>query len=458
MLAASVNSCRRYQVTKYDVIVVGGGPAGLMAAKTAAEDGLKVALIERKRDPTEIKRLCGQFTNVSMINMGGKLKYGYTKPIRLEVGTHGNRIHFEEFGISIDYEGPLRPYLNYIYISPSGNPVYREKNRLFGFFTDKELLIGGLMKQGEKAGVEIMPETVAVGAENIQGGVKVRVRRKSEEESLEAKRVIAADGTESAIVESVGLNQGRQELTKRKISLVGYVVEGVETEYRLNSWVCFTIPSLNPHTSFNMSMLSDDSNKIAAYAVEERSAEENLKAFMKASSFSSWFRRARIVKKVGVGGMTARTPIMEPVAGNVLAIGDAACLIEVTNPGAIACGYMGAKATLKEMQGENGYKEYVAWWQKSFDTNDPNYLKGAGRGFAINAVCSDEEVDYLYKLVGNQIGVPGILVAENLEQVRGERPELYQKLEQVGMGRDVSSMKLDLAKVLDRKGGQGSPK
>ena len=34
---------------KYDVIIIGAGPAGLMAAKTAAEDGLKVLLIERKK-------------------------------------------------------------------------------------------------------------------------------------------------------------------------------------------------------------------------------------------------------------------------------------------------------------------------------------------------------------------------------------------------------------------------
>ncbi|HEY87864.1 MAG TPA: NAD(P)/FAD-dependent oxidoreductase [Dehalococcoidia bacterium] len=442
---------------RYDVIVVGAGPAGLMAAKTAAEDGLKVLLIERKKDLTEINRLCGQFTNVSMINTGGKLKYGYTKPIRLEVSTYGTRIHFEEFGISLDYEGPWRPYLNYIYFSPSGNPVYREKGRFFGFFTEKESLLGGLLKLGEKAGVEIMPETVAVSAENIQEGVKVRVRCKSGEESLEARRVIAADGTRSAIVESVGLNEGRQQLTKRRISLVGYVVEGVETEYRLNSWVAFTIPSLNPHTSFIMSMLSDDRNEISAYAVGERSAEENLRAFMKVSSFSSWFRRVQLVRKVAVGGAATWTPIMEPVAGNVLAIGDAACLIEVTNPGAIACGYMGAKATMKEMQGENGYSDYIAWWQKSFDTNDPDYLKGAGRGFAINAVCTDEEVDYLYRLVGGQIGVPGVLVAENLEQVKNERLELYQKLEKAGLGRDLSGMKLDLAKVLEEKGGQGSP-
>ncbi len=41
---------------KYDLIVVGGGPGGLMAAKTAAEDGLKAVLIERKKVITDINQ------------------------------------------------------------------------------------------------------------------------------------------------------------------------------------------------------------------------------------------------------------------------------------------------------------------------------------------------------------------------------------------------------------------
>ena len=43
----------------YDVIVVGAGPAGLMAARTAAENGLRVALLERKTDIPKMRRLDG---------------------------------------------------------------------------------------------------------------------------------------------------------------------------------------------------------------------------------------------------------------------------------------------------------------------------------------------------------------------------------------------------------------
>jgi len=35
---------------KYDVIVVGGGPAGLLSAKALGENGLTVAIIDRKEE------------------------------------------------------------------------------------------------------------------------------------------------------------------------------------------------------------------------------------------------------------------------------------------------------------------------------------------------------------------------------------------------------------------------
>ena len=43
--------------TKFDLVVVGAGPAGLTAAKVAAECGLSVAVLERKDTIHEILRM-----------------------------------------------------------------------------------------------------------------------------------------------------------------------------------------------------------------------------------------------------------------------------------------------------------------------------------------------------------------------------------------------------------------
>lgn len=40
-------------MTKYDVAVVGAGPGGSMAAKTAAEKGLRTIFFERGKKPGE---------------------------------------------------------------------------------------------------------------------------------------------------------------------------------------------------------------------------------------------------------------------------------------------------------------------------------------------------------------------------------------------------------------------
>ena len=46
--------------TRYDVLVVGAGPAGLLAARAIAENGFDVAVIDRKKDVTSLDRACGQ--------------------------------------------------------------------------------------------------------------------------------------------------------------------------------------------------------------------------------------------------------------------------------------------------------------------------------------------------------------------------------------------------------------
>ena len=67
---------------EYDLIVVGAGPAGLMAARTAAENGLAVALIERKSCITEINRACSM-----MVTKAWEISYSSGK-ITLKPGSN----------------------------------------------------------------------------------------------------------------------------------------------------------------------------------------------------------------------------------------------------------------------------------------------------------------------------------------------------------------------------------
>ncbi|MCX8126475.1 MAG: NAD(P)/FAD-dependent oxidoreductase [Dehalococcoidia bacterium] len=435
---------------KYDLIVAGGGPSGLMAAATAAEKGLKVVFLKKKKDLTTVNRLCGQFTNISMINVGGKVKYGYVGQLNLEVGTRGTKVHFPDEGFSIDYEGALRPYMNYVHISPSGHFVYRERNRFFGFFWDKESLLRGLMERCIRSGVEIRNECLVTGAENTAAGVVVTYRSPVGQEKIEARRLIASDGKDSKIVDSLGLNSRRQLFSNRVTKAVGYVLEGVQTELRLNSWVCFTVPSLSMG-NFWMFMVSGDRNVLGVTGFQP-DPERSVKALMQWPTFAPWFSKAKIVKKLATSGLQSYTPLMEPSCGNVLAVGDSAAMVEVTNPGAVVCGYRGALATIKEMEGKSGYAEYTAWWKKAFDTMDPDYLKAAGRFYAINAVCDNDDVDYLYRLVGNEVGVPAVLAVRKLDVVSAERPKLYEKIKRTGIDRPLDQVTIDLGKVMSKTG------
>ncbi len=79
----------------YDVCIVGAGPAGLMAAKTAAGKGLKVVLIEKNPNISKIKRACCmQF--IMDENYEGET-------IRIEKG----KVVFTHNGFSVDYKCPF---------------------------------------------------------------------------------------------------------------------------------------------------------------------------------------------------------------------------------------------------------------------------------------------------------------------------------------------------------------
>jgi flavin-dependent dehydrogenase len=419
---------------KYDLIVIGGGPGGLMTAKTAAEDGLNVLLIERKKNITEINRACSQIFFINKLSPSGESERGeshkdaYIEPVSLEVLSDRSRFHFPALDFSIDYRGPLRPYYDWIQISPAGYQIHRYESNgaIWGFCYDKEVFLAGLLTSAEKAGVEVWAKTTCTRVENASDSIKVWIKRKSKEEALEAKKAVAADGTNSRVLDNLGLNKNRRVLTPVIKALI-YEIEGVETNLPQFSWLSWAIPSYNTFANIFIGLLRKDAYQFGTTGAGKISPSAALEKFMKNDRYAHMFRHARVVKKTADSNALC-APIKEPVVGNVVFVGDAGGPGDTWIQGAIACGYQAAKAIKKELNGQNGYPEYIDWWQSAFAWNHHDFFKMFAGAYSVTNICTDDEVDYIYSLFQDRVGPTSLVVGKNLELIRKDRPELHGKL------------------------------
>ena len=95
---------------KFDLIVVGGGTSGLEAAKTAAENGLTVALLERKTDPGKIQRSCAQMFLMNMDSFYNERMY-FSRETKKWV--------FPVNNFTVNYPGTYREFYGCHFIAPN---------------------------------------------------------------------------------------------------------------------------------------------------------------------------------------------------------------------------------------------------------------------------------------------------------------------------------------------------
>ena len=168
---------------KTEVIVVGGGPAGIAAAITIARDGKKVVLIER-----------GKFSGSKNV-FGGAI---YTQPTK-EI--------FPDFEKSAPLERRNVEH-KYAILSQDDATVvsYRDKkSEAYGSYTVIRAKFDRWMaEQAKKEGVYIVEETVV--RELITDNGKV-TGVKTELEDYYADIVILADGVNSLLAKSIGLRK-----------------------------------------------------------------------------------------------------------------------------------------------------------------------------------------------------------------------------------------------------------
>ena len=417
---------------EYDVTIVGAGPGGLMAAVTAAKEGLAVSLIERKTNITSIHRSCCS----SLIN---------------EPDTHGecvtlkdNRIIFHRRDFSIPYEGPFIPLKQSIKFSPGGQKLIVERDEdPVAIALNKECLLEGLLKKAAKSGVDILNNTEALKAENAGDRVTTTVKQGDKIFEISSKTAIAADGVTSRIVENLDLNKNREYFGTMHV--VTYYLEGVECPHP-PAWIVFVGKGHMPSKKGQIYMLpKPQRDGSSVYEItygrpvsDEKSLKEDLTWFIENGTFSSWFKKTRILKTLSVVSKFY-TPIQNPRAGRILIAGDAASFIEVYNQGAIMYGHEAALSIVNFLKTGEGLDNYGTLWQKTFGYNQPGAIESSMQAFGLH-VLEDEELDCLFGLTEhekfkgyvNEFSFRDTIMAalmSHIDEIKRDRPEIAAKIE-----------------------------
>ena len=411
----------------FDVAIIGAGPAGLLAARTAAQRGLKVALVEKRCDVSQITRACCQ----QLI-----MDEGYAGDT---VSVEDGGIFFQRGGFGVPYAGPTFNVTKKYYISPGGRRICfaHTDGRPLAVQFDKGRLLQGLWHSCARAGVELMPGATAWNGGDDGEKVTVHLTCRGKRSTIEAQKILLADGVNSRMAEALGMNQGRTHFVTTQCLI--YQLEGVEDQepQAMKSFMGNVYQSRAPIILYPY--FNDPARARMCIARNKTQLTADVYAYARdKAALAPYLKNARIVKAAGCG-LRACSPMQQPWRGNALAIGDAAAFVEVETQGALMCGFYAATAVFMELNGQPGFVQYTQWWQRAFEFNGPDALRVA-QGYAMVPAYSDNELDYLFGLVEAEI-LPGSYsqyhtpkymwdaILAHREQINRERPELLRKIE-----------------------------
>jgi len=422
---------------EYDLIVVGAGPAGLMAAKTAGENGLNVALLERKESITDINRAC----SMMVVTLTGK----YLEE-RVFLSSREKRICFPRYGFSIRYEGAHQDFYTWSIYSHKGNKIqlgdYQENSskgeagRVSAVY-NKEMLLKGLLEEARAHKVDVFSPYNVV--RTVKEGGKVRVTTR-EGRSFKGTFVIGADGRSSRIAQNLGLNRGRK-FFGTPVTL-GYEMVGVEPPEEFGLFQAFLDEKPPMRVWMTPRTGKDEHFVMITSLTPEEDHAAAFERFSKKGFFSSWFKRAEVKRTLtSVGNMLSH--IIDPYKDQVLLVSDAVWCQEAEMTGAVISGWKAAHAvTFALIEGKisrEGVSIYLDWWRdeviKKYDYQD------LIRNVVLPYLLTPDEIDFLLSMINKTL--PSILdpyetpklvggaIAEVMPAIVKKRPAIAQKLSQM---------------------------
>jgi flavin-dependent dehydrogenase len=424
----------------YDVVVVGAGPAGLMAAKVAGENGLNVALLERKESVTAIQRSCQ-----TMVAIEDEYYFGE----RMYFDEKQKRIVFPVNNFSVKYEGPYKNFYAWHIYTPDGKHCVKlgdyeknkkggSKSRLSAFYNKHELL-KGLFKDVQTSGVDVFPGSNVIAHRRAHDVNEITT---AEGKIFRGIFTIAADGINSRLMRILKLNKERSFYGT--IQGAGYYMKGVRPPYpeSINYPLIFHKSTQYPIMLWiGLSPYGDDEYWV--YTGGPAHPEINYKSVIDQvicdSPFSPWFAGASVVRQhAHVANIWSPAPT--PFKDNVLIVGDAGWTVEAECTGSMMSGRKAANAVAEALRESKhnmeGVKNYIEWWMKNF----PGFMDYKEfLALLSGGLLGEDAVNYLYKLVTgilpcslnpyNLLNSVNASIMKNMDKIQKERPDILGKLQ-----------------------------
>lgn len=317
---------------KYDVVVVGAGPSGSIAARYAALNGAKVLMIEEHQSIG------------SPVGCTGLLSTRAVSECDLEPS--------DDFVFN-SVQGA------FVY-SPDGTRLPIGGSQTKAYVVSRKIFDRKLAQIAAEAGVDILLRTRAVGIENSFRIQKLHVLKEGVSETIEANVVIGADGVRSNISKMTGLGN-----VKKIIS--GIQIDGLYQSR--NSDFVEVFPGSCAPGFFAWSVPISNNISRIGLGTTETDAIQYLNRFLTSNPEVSRRYGGSVIDFV-VGGIPVGL-LDKTFTDGVIVVGDAAGQVKPTSgggiyPGAVCAkiaGEVAAKSAIKGDSSENNLSEYEKRWK-----------------------------------------------------------------------------------------------
>ncbi|MEM4279573.1 MAG: NAD(P)/FAD-dependent oxidoreductase [Archaeoglobaceae archaeon] len=325
----------------FDVVVVGAGPAGSMAAKTCAERGLNVLLVEKRQEIGTPVRCAEGISK---------------KALQRFVEIDKKWISAEVIGAKI--YSPDRTEVT-MAEEMAGNEV--------GFVLERKIFDRHLARLAAKAGAEVLVKTTFLSFERVGDRLRVKLKRMGEDWEVETKILIGADGVESRVGRMAGIIK---TLKKSEIeSCAQYLMSNLEID---ENYTYFYLGNDLAPGGYAWIFPKGNGCANVGIGVLPSIAKANAKFYL--DKFIEKFEiKGKIVELVS-GAVPVYGEVATAVTDNIMLAGDAAYHSDPITGGGIAnalsagyhAGIVASEAIEREDFSANYLRRYDELWKADF--------------------------------------------------------------------------------------------